>query len=292
MLAGMNFYFPPADSATMLLWLCFVMLLGACVGSFLNVCIYRIPLEMSVIAPRSHCPACKALIPAWRNIPLLSWVLLGGKCGSCKAKISIQYFLVEALTAILFGLVFLQWNVLPQFLHLAPKDGILLPVYMVFAAGLVCATFIDLEHYILPDRITIGGTVAGLALSPLLPQLHDTTIWHVALLRSFIGAACGFGVLYAISVLGRIIFRKDAMGFGDVKLMAMFGALFGWKVVPFVLFGAAMTGSIAGIILILMRRRDKGGVIPFGPFLCLAALAWLFWGPLVWEGYWGLFRLR
>jgi leader peptidase (prepilin peptidase)/N-methyltransferase len=292
MLADMNFSFPPVDSATTLPWLLFVMLIGACVGSFLNVCIYRIPLEMSVVAPRSHCPACKTLIPGWRNIPLLSWVLLGGKCHACKAKISMQYFVVEALTAILFGLVFLQWDALPQFLHLAPKPGILLPVYMVFAASLVCATFIDLEHYILPDRITIGGTVAGLALSPLLPQLQDTAIWHVALLRSVLGAACGFGVLYAVSVVGRLVFRKDAMGFGDVKLMAFFGALFGWQVVPFVLFGASAMGSVVGIALILMKRRDKGGVIPFGPFLCLAALAWLFWGPVIWDWYWGFFRPR
>ena len=290
MLCGM-FYFPSPDTpALMLVYLLFSMMFGACVGSFLNVCIYRIPRELSVVRPRSFCPACNTPIPGWQNIPLLSWVLLGGKCGRCRARISIRYFVVEALTAILFGLVLLQWNALPEFLGLVAKTGWCLPVYMVFAASLVCASAIDMEHYILPDRITIGGTVAGLALSPLLPELHDTAVWHQALLRSAVGAGCGFGGLFLISLIGRWVYKKDAMGFGDVKLMAMFGAFFGWQALPFVLFIGALTGSIGGVVMTLARRRNEEGIIPFGPFLCLGALVWLFWGPALCDMYLRLFR--
>ena len=286
----MFFLPPPTEPAVVSVYLAFAMMLGACVGSFLNVCVYRIPLELSVVKPRSHCPACKALIPMWCNIPLASWLLLRGKCRACGVKISIQYFMVEALTAMLFGLVFLQWNALPPFLGLMQKDLVLLPVYMAFAASLVCASFIDLEHYILPDRITIGGTVASLLLSPLLPQLHNTPVWHEALLRSAIGAGVGFGILYAVAVLGTLIFRKEAMGFGDVKLMAFFGAMFGWRAVLFVIFFASLVGSVAGVGVIIARwRSDKGTAIPFGPHLCVAALAWLFWGPLMWEWFWEVF---
>jgi len=274
-LSPMNFSTHPAVFAPFLV---FALLVGACVGSFLNVCIYRIPLGLSVVAPRSFCPACKTPIPLWWNIPLLSWLMLGGKCRACKAPISARYFCVEALTAALFGLVFLQWDAFsPPFFGLAPRDVFLLPVFMAFAASLVCASFIDLDHYILPDRITIGGTVAGLALSPLLPQLHNTTVWHEALLRSALGAACGFGALWLVAVLGKLAFKKEAMGGGDVKLMAMFGAFFGWMSLPFMLFMASLAGSVAGVFLIATGRREKtGGIIPFGPFLCMGALVWIY----------------
>ena len=269
----------------------FVLLVGACVGSFLNVCVYRIPLGLSVVAPRSFCPACKAPIPSWCNVPLLSWLVLGGKCRACKARIPARYLCVEALTAALFGMVFLQWDALPPVLGLARLDVFLLPVFMAFAASLVCASFIDLDHYILPDRITVGGTAAGLALSPLLPQLHGADAWHTALLRSAIGAGSGFAVLWLVAVLGRLAFKKEAMGGGDVKLMAMFGAFFGWVSLPFILFAASLAGSVAGVFLIAAGRREKtGGIIPFGPFLCLAALVWMFWGPALLDAYAGLFR--
>ena len=291
MLARMNFFHIPGEPAMLAPPLLFSMLVGACVGSFLNVCIYRIPLELSVVAPRSFCPACKAPIPLWWNIPLASWLMLGGKCRACKAKISSRYFIVEALTAALFGLVFLQWDALPPFLAMAQRDAALLPVFMAFTASLVCASFIDLDHYILPDRITIGGTVAGLLLSPLLPQLHETAVWHQALLRSAIGAASGYGALWLVAVLGKLAFKKEAMGGGDVKLMAMFGAFFGWQSLPFILFAASLAGSVIGVGLILAKRREAtGGIIPFGPFLCMGALAWMFWGPVLLDWYAAMFR--
>lgn len=283
------------DAPQIFYWTCliFAMLFGACIGSFLNVCIYRIPLELSVVKPRSFCPECKTPIPFWHNIPLLSWLLLGGKCRNCKARISIRYFIVEALTALLFGMVFLKWEPAAALLKMdVVFSPLLLPVYMAFAASLVCAAVIDIDHYILPDRITIGGTVAGLVLSPLLPEMQGTELWSTALLRSVIGAVVGFGVLYAISIIGRLVYKKDAMGFGDVKLMAMFGAFFGWKAIPFILFTGALTGSVAGFSLILMKRRDAGGIIPFGPFLCFGALLWLFWGNTLWDAYWNMFGPR
>ena len=286
----MNFQdpIPPALFAPPLV---FALLVGACVGSFLNVCIYRIPIGVSVVSPRSFCPVCKARIPLWCNVPLLSWLMLGGKCRACRVRIPVRYLCVEALTAALFGLVFLQWDALPPVLGLARLDVFLLPVFMAFAASLVCASFIDLDHYILPDRITIGGTLAGLVLSPLLPQLHGADVWHVALLRSAIGAGSGFAALWLVAVLGKLVFKKEAMGGGDVKLMAMFGAFFGWMPLPFILFMASAAGSVAGIYLIVTGRREKtGGIIPFGPFLCVGALVWMYWGPTILDAYAGLFR--
>ncbi|MCL1888631.1 MAG: prepilin peptidase [Kiritimatiellaeota bacterium] len=271
--------------------LVFTLLTGACVGSFLNVCIYRIPLELSVVKPRSFCPACKTPIPFWWNIPLLSWVLLGGKCRACRARISPRYFFVEALAALLFGMVFLQWDALPSMLGMVQRDAAQLPVFMAFAASLVCASFIDIDHYILPDRITIGGTVAGLALSALLPQLHNAPSWLAGLGRSALGAGCGFAALWLVAVLGKLVFKKDAMGFGDVKLMAMFGAFFGWQSLPFVLFLGSLAGSLVGVFLILTGRRERSGIIPFGPFLCAGALAWMFWGPVLLDMYAGLVKL-
>ena len=275
----------PADPATVTPLLLFSMLLGACVGSFLNVCVYRIPLGLSVARPRSFCPACKASIPFWWNVPLVSWVLLGGKCRACKARISARYFFVEALAAVLFGLVFLQWDALPPFLGMARLEGALVPVFMAFAAALVCASFIDLDHYILPDRITIGGTVAGLVLSPLLPQLHGAAGWQQGLWRSALGAGCGFGALWLVAVLGKLAFKKDAMGGGDVKLMAMFGAFFGWQALPFILFFGSLLGSVAGIALVAAKRREKtGGSSRSGRFCARRRWRGCFGGRVFWRG--------
>ena len=286
----------------------FVVLFGACIGSFLSVCIYRIPRDESIVRPRSHCPSCGKLIPWYFNIPVLSWLMLGGKCHYCKSRISPRYLILEVFTALLFTVVWLQvfaGLTIPEDLGrawlthgndlLAPpcwRYGLtpllhpaLLPVYWLVLWGLILGTFVDLEHYILPDRVTIGGMVAGVVLSPLVPELHFTASWSTALLRSVLGLAVGFGGLWLIAILGELAFKKEAMGFGDVKLMGAIGAFFGWKAVLFVLLSASLFGSIVGVGLIALGKRQLQGRIPFGPFLALGTLIWMFWGRALVSAY-------
>ncbi len=186
--------------------LCFFAL-GCIVGSFLNVCIYRMPLGLSIVAPPSHCPHCKYAIPFYLNVPLVTWLWLGGKCKNCGAKISSRYFIVEFLT----GLAFLScW------LHFGNPDAPFqsMPVAIVFAiflSGLIVATFIDFEHFIIPDEITLGGIVVGLIFSLLLPQMQDATSRGAALWQSFLGAIVGAGIVYTILRLGKLLFGRQKM---------------------------------------------------------------------------------
>jgi len=265
----------------LLLFGLFSALFGACIGSFLNVCIYRIPRDESVVKPRSHCPHCGTLIPWYLNIPVLSWLCLRGKCANCKGPISFRYTLVELLTALLFLLVYLKW-VTPQMLYMFPiPHPLVVPIYWIFLSGLVLGTFVDFEHFIIPDSVTIGGMVAGPILSALVPALHGQTVWWRGLEASGIGLATGFGVLLAIAWLGEKAFKKEAMGFGDVKLMGAIGAFLGWQAVLFTVFVSSLLGSICGLVLIATRNVKLQGRIPFGPYLSAAALIWVFWGPII-----------
>lgn len=256
----------------------FAALLGACFGSFMSVCIWRMPRNESIVFPRSHCPSCNKLIPWYHNIPILSWLLLRGRCAECKAKISPRYLLLELLTAALFLAV--TWRFM--------TDPSVMVVMWLVVFGFELGTFIDIDWYILPDSVTIGGMVLGLAVSPLLPQLHGTDDWLLALLRSVIGLCTGFGILYLVAVLGKLAYKKEAMGFGDVKLLGAVGALFGWKGALFTLFGGAFLGSIIGVFLIFRGKRELQGRIPFGPFLAAAALLWLFFGEEILDWYFSL----
>jgi leader peptidase (prepilin peptidase)/N-methyltransferase len=259
-----------------------VFLLGACVGSFLNVCIYRIPREESVVKPRSHCPHCGRLIPWHENIPLVSWVVLRARCRGCRGPISPRYVLVEALVALLFLLVWLAWSPdgTPRPLGLAPYGSLALaPIYWLAVSGLVLGTFVDFEHMIIPDRVSLGGIVAGLVLSPLVPALHGAAVWWHGLAWAAVGAAVGSGILWMVAFVGRIVFRKEAMGLGDVKLLGAIGALLGWKAVLFTLIVSSFAGSIVGVTLVLCGRKEMQGRIPFGPYLALAAALWILWGP-------------
>jgi leader peptidase (prepilin peptidase)/N-methyltransferase len=254
---------------------------GACIGSFLNVCIYRIPRRMSVVAPRSHCPGCKKPIAWYDNIPLLSWVLLRARCRGCGIAISGRYVIVEALTAVLFLLAWFTFGAEPgdRVLHLAgvTHAGIV-PVYWLAISGLLLGGFVDCRHMIIPDRVSIGGMVAGLLLSAWVPALHGKTTALAGLLQAVYGAAFGFALLWLIAQVGRLIFRKEAMGFGDVKLMGAIGAFFGIPAVCFTLFFASLTGALFGIGFILTGKRKLGRHIPFGPYIVFAALAWMLWG--------------
>ena len=286
----------------------FVALFGACIGSFLSVCIYRIPRDESIVRPRSHCPSCGKLIPWYFNIPVLSWLMLGGKCHYCKSRISPRYLILEVFTALLFTVVWLQviaGLTMPEDLYnawltygndlLAPPSArfgltpllhpALLLAYWLVLWGLILGTFVDLEHYILPDRVTIGGIIAGVILSGLIPTLHFTLSWQTALIRSVVGLVAGFGGLWLVAIIGEFVFKKEAMGFGDVKLMGAIGAFFGWKAVIFSLLAASLFGSIVGVTLIALHKRQLQGRIPFGPFLAIGTLIWMFWGRALTTAY-------
>jgi len=251
-----------------------IFILGSLVGSFLNVCIVRMPKEESVVFPRSHCVHCKKTIFWYDNIPLISFFLLKGKCRFCKEKISIRYVLIELLTALSF-LGFYRYFGL---------QAILWP-YLVMLCGFIVATFVDIEHRIIPDEITLGGAVAGLLFSLLIPELHQTSNHLLGGLRSLIGILIGGGCIYAMGLIGDLIFKKESMGGGDVKFMAMVGAFLGWKLALLAFFIAPFFGAIVGIIV---KIRTKESLIPYGPFLVTGSLIALFFSKEIF--YW-LFNL-
>lgn len=256
-----------------------VFVFGAIVGSFLNVCIHRMPREESIINPPSHCPHCGARI-LWRhNIPLVTWLALKGKARCCGASITPRYFIVELITAGLF-------------LALWVKCGMtwVTPVYWVLVAGLIAATFIDFEHYIIPNEITYGGIVVGLLLSGLVPALQFTDNSGASLLRALAGAATGGLTLLAIAMAGEWFFKKEAMGMGDVKLLAGIGAFLGWKSALFIVFMSSMIGGVVGVALVIGSKKGWGSRLPYGPYIALAAVLWLFVGNELINWYFNFLR--
>lgn len=265
-----------------------VFCFGACMGSFLNVCIHRIPREQSVVRPRSHCPTCGNLIAWHDNIPLLSYLALGARCRHCSTRISPRYFLVETLVAVLFVLVWLKFGPdnAPRPLGLAPIASLsLVVVYWLAVFGLTLGTFVDFEHMIIPDRVTIGGMASGLLLSALVPALHHQNRFYGGIGAAGVGLVVGFGLLWTVALLGKLVFKKDAMGFGDVKLMGAIGAYLGWIAVLFTVMVSSFAGALVGIALVATGKREMQSRIPYGPYIALAALVWILWGPTLWNAY-------
>jgi leader peptidase (prepilin peptidase)/N-methyltransferase len=346
----------------------FVAVIGGIAGSFLNACIYRMPRGIPLNNPRrSFCPVCHHAIPWYENVPGLSWFLLRGKCSECGAKISFRYPLVELLTASLFVLAWVRFGI--------P----LAPVYWVFLGLLVAATFIDIEHFLIPNEITFGGAAAGLLLSALFPQMMQTDSRIESFFFSLGAAGFGFGLLWLIVELGKLAFGykrhrfekeepfavrpegdaatlqigeeilgwedifaresdelvlecastnvagdrpvlrfrhdrmivadqetplrelkpitgtlhavtipREAMGFGDVKLVAAIGAFLGWKAVLFTVASASIVGCAAAFAGILLARDRAGARVPFGPFLAVGAILWIFGAEGVWNAYFGI----
>ncbi len=240
---------------------------GCCIGSFLNVCVYRLPREQSLVRPASRCPHCKRSIAWYDNIPLLSFLLLGGKCRRCRKPISLRYPLIELLTGLATTAVFLRFDI-----------GIVGWIYTAFVAGLIAASFVDLEFQIIPDEISLGGLVIGLAASFLFPALHGTSSHLVSLGRSVIGMLVGGGILYGTGIIGDIIFRKESMGGGDIKLLAMAGSILGWKLVLLTFFMAPVIAVLPGLLVLMIKRSH---VIPYGPFLSISLLIVLFEGNTI-----------
>ncbi len=238
----------------------FAFLFGLCVGSFLNVCIYRLPLSQSVVRPRSACPHCGRPIRSWDNIPCLSWLILRGRCRDCGGSISARYPLVELLSGAFAVMAATRFGFGWQ--------GLI--VYLLVAALLV-VTFIDLDHRIIPDVITLPGIPVGLAASFGLTALTP--------IESLIGILAGGGSLFLVAWGYQLLTKRDGMGGGDIKLLAMIGAFIGWKGVLMTIFVASFTGTLAGVALILRRGADMKLAVPFGPFLAVGAAAYLFIGP-------------
>lgn len=347
----------PLASVPFHFWSFWFFVFGSMVGSFLNVCIHRMPLGLSVVSPPSHCPHCKYSIPFYLNIPLVTWLWLRGKCANCAVPISPRYFAVELLTGLGFLACWLRFG----------TKGFAPPIiYCVLLAGFIAATFIDFEHFIIPDEITIGGIAVGVVLSGLFPEIHFGEKAADGLKQAALGAAVGGGLIYGVLRLGKLLFGqqrvelpensqitftetelllptgpvsyeelfyrqsdtvvfhatrlemvdrcywnvdvrlsqaklrvgkdefdpatvphleavtsnlslpREAMGFGDVKFMAAIGAFLGWPAVVFSLMVSALIGSVVGVSLIALRRRDWSARLPYGPYIALAAVIWLF----------------
>ncbi|MGW8194459.1 MAG: prepilin peptidase [Desulforhopalus sp.] len=238
-------------------------LLGAVVGSFLNVVILRLPDEnQSIVFPASHCPQCQSPLRWYENVPIVSYLLLRGKCGHCHTSISFQYPLVEAMMAMLsIGLVITY--------HLSAATA----AYFLFCAALVVIIFIDIHHQIIPDVISLPGIFLGFLCSFVI----DTVTWQ----SSLIGLLAGGGLLYGVALLYYLLRKIDGMGGGDIKLLAMIGAWLGWQSLPFVIFASSLTGSIFGIIAMFYQKKGGKTRIPFGPFLSLSALVYTFFGDQI-----------
>ena len=234
-------------------------LFGAIIGSFLNVVILRLPeKDASIVFPASHCPKCLNSLSWYENIPVLSYIFLRGKCSHCHTSISLQYPVVEMLTALLAAAVCFKFSYSLQ------AGG-----YFIFCAALLVIIFIDIHHQIIPDIISLPGIILGFLFS----MVNSSVTWQ----SSLIGLLIGGGVLYTIAFLYFSLRKQDGMGGGDIKLLAMIGAWLGWQSLPFVILVSSTSGSIAG--LIAMKWQKKGGStrIPFGPFLSIAALIYIFY---------------
>ena len=244
----------------------FSIIIGAIIGSFLNVCIVRLPKEESIVTPGSHCPHCNHPILFYDNIPFISYLVLRGKCRYCKSSISPQYPLIEGITAISSLLLFLKFG---------PSLNYLL--YFSFVAALIVITVVDIYHQIIPDVISIPGIGVGLLGSLLVP--------YITFFNSLLGILLGGGSLFLVATLYQWFFKREGMGGGDVKLLAMIGAFLGWKSVILTILLGSLVGSIIGMITMVIKGKDFKYAIPFGPFLSLGAVIALFYGEAVIHWY-------
>ena len=317
---------------TFLIILGFVM--GCVWGSFFNVAIYRLPRQMSLIRPGSHCFSCNTPIAWYDNVPLISWLMLRGKCRHCGAPFSFRYFAVELISGLLFMCVMMTYADVVATKGRALVGMTAVVLHWLMVGGFVVLTFIDLDHKIIPDGVTLPGMALGLIASFAIPTLvarypinaADISHWR-GLLQGVIGLAVGGGIIYVIAVLGKAVFKKEAMGGGDLKLLAMIGAFMGWQLVLLVLLLSAFAGAIVGVTLIVIgqvrgsklikplkdivdndpdeRAREKAqkeideivesqtawsSQIPFGPYIVLGALMAFFFGADIMGWYFGLFH--
>jgi leader peptidase (prepilin peptidase)/N-methyltransferase len=248
-----------------------IVLFGLIIGSFLNVVIWRMPRGQSIISPSSRCPSCSTPLRAWDNIPVLSYILLRGRCRYCGARIAFRYPLVESLNALLYAMVLYRFGI-----------GWHMPFYLAFVSSLIVITFIDLDFQIIPDSITLTAIPLGLVAGSLILPDPFSRMELLGYKASFIGALSGFGLFYAVAVLSR-----GGMGGGDIKMMAMVGALLGWKGVLLTTLLGSFSGSVIGIFFMVFKGKGRKAKIPFGPFIALGSIITLFWGQEIF--YWYLY---
>lgn len=247
-----------------------LVFLGLAVGSFLNVVIHRVPRGESLIWPASRCPACKAAIHWYDNVPVVGWILLGGRCRACRAPIALRYPLVEAVTAAVFVLHYAVFG----------WDPLLVP-RIVFAGALIALFAIDLEHQLLPNAITLPGIVAGLAFSLVFePGLRDAAL----------GALLGFGSLWLIATAWELLRQQEAMGGGDLKMLSMVGAFLGWRGVAVTFMFSYVLGGLTALGLLLVGKVRLASKLPFGTFLAAAALIASLWGEAILTWYLSYYR--
>jgi leader peptidase (prepilin peptidase)/N-methyltransferase len=248
----------------------FLTVLGFCVGSFLNVVIYRLPRKLSLVWPGSYCPACRAPIRWYHNLPVVGWLIVGGRCRACRARISPRYPIVEGLTGGLFllHLVVFGW------------EPILIP-RLLFACAMVVLFAIDLEHKLLPNAITLPGIVVGLAFSLFLPP---------GVVDAAIGVVAGYGSLWIVAVAWELVSKKEAMGGGDLKMLGMVGAFLGWQGVVITFFIGFMVGGVFSGLLLAARKVRLASEIPFGTFLAIGAMVASFWGLRLLNWYLSFYR--
>lgn len=243
-----------------------VFIMGACIGSFLNVCIYRIPEALSIVRPGSMCPSCRTPIRFYDNIPILSYLWLKGKCRFCGQKIPIRYPAVEFATGLAAYAVFYKFGLAVDSL-----------IYFIFIATLILISAIDFDHKIIPDIISIPGIPIGLAASLALSA--------IAFIDAIIGVLVGGGILYALAWGYYAVTGKEGMGGGDIKLLAMIGAFIGWQGVLVTIFISSVMGTVIGVIVMLLMQKNLKYAIPFGPFLAAGAIAHVFIGPELIQWY-------
>ena len=263
--------------------------LGASIASFLNVVAWRVPRGESIVRPPSHCPKCSAPIRWWQNIPILSWLALRGRCANCRAPISPRYIIVETIGALLFLAV--AWVFLPSVSEVL--------FLWIWCSLMLVGSVIDFDHKLLPDFVTVGGMVLGIAKAladsalMLVYGVDRVAAWLMPVAWSLSGLVFGFGLLWLVRFIGSKSFKREAMGMGDVFLMGAVGALFGPVAVLFTLIVSSVLGSVAGLSLVALAKTKFGRFleIPYGPYICGACLVWIFFGPEIVNWYLGVMGL-
>jgi len=268
-------------------WTVFAFIIGTCMGSFLNVCIWRIPRDESIVSPPSSCPKCGHRLAIYENCPIIGWLALRGKCKSCRQPISIQYLLMELLVGIMFTAVWLKVYYNHEYLTA------LIP-YSIVTSLVVTTFFIDIKHYIIPNETTYFTMLAGLICAAAIPELWaipeviPSPLWWQALIMSAVSLIIGYGLLDLFARAGRRIFKQEALGWGDVKYMGAISAILGLKCAFFTLLVGSVLGTIIGVGMMVTKKKDAKTAIPFGPYLAVATYLWVLVGENLTQWYFAL----
>ena len=271
--------------------------LGACVASFLNVVAWRVPRGESIVSPPSHCPKCNAPIRWWQNIPIVSWLALRGRCAACRAPISPRYIIVETIGGVLFLAAFLHFIADGNLTYVS--IAINLTLWWIWISLMIVGSLIDYDHKLLPDFVTVGGILLGVAYWTLVSlsfknfaMEFSNPKMYLPLALSLAGLVFGFGLLWLVRFFGSMAFKREAMGMGDVFLMGAVGAMFGPFAVLVTLILSSVFGSVVGLSAVALSKTRLGRFteIPYGPYICMGCLVWMFWGPQLVRAYMRMMR--